>query len=324
MQFRSAGRAPAPRRAPGGAPADAPRRRTRAPPARPAARAQGVGDAIVADFTRFDWRWARGLPERLGWGRLSSNMLFVGMRGHVTPAHFDEQQNLLAQVRGALARRAARAPPPPRVLTQRSARCPHWPPGRSARAAPRAAAQLHGRKRVLLWRPRDWVCMYPYPVGHPNDRQSQVDFREITRADAPAAARWPRFCEASPLECVLQPGDVLYLPQFWWHHVENLDDECVSTNFWYVDSDIREDVATLPLGEVQNVAMRRNVERLIGSSLGSSQRAHAVLRELGEGKAASSDAQQTAKVARKLLSPIFSEEEVADDWIRELTTHRFW
>ena len=35
-------------------------------------------------------------------------------------------------------------------------------------------AQLQGRKLVLLAPPADFHCMYPFPVGHPADRQSQV------------------------------------------------------------------------------------------------------------------------------------------------------
>jgi hypothetical protein len=48
----------------------------------------------------------------------------------VTPPHYDEQQNLFAQV---------------------------W-----------------GRKTFLLVHPRHFRSMYPYPVGHAADRQSQV------------------------------------------------------------------------------------------------------------------------------------------------------
>lgn len=71
----------------------------------------------MADFTQFKWPWAKSLSSLLGWGALTSNVVFIGMAGHTTPAHFDEQQNLLAQ--------------------------------------------LCGRKRVLLWPPANWPCLYP-------------------------------------------------------------------------------------------------------------------------------------------------------------------
>ncbi|KAJ1636935.1 hypothetical protein T492DRAFT_353039 [Pavlovales sp. CCMP2436] len=154
---------------------------------------EGVGAQIVNDFKQFDWAWAKSLSTPsagLGWGALTRNVLFVGSRGHTTPAHFDEQQNLLAQ--------------------------------------------LSGRKRVLLWRPSDWTCLYPHPVLHPCDRQSSLDFKKgvdlTTR---------PRFQDAQAFEAILEPGEVLYIPQYWWHRVENLDDDCVTVNFWYIDVNAR-------------------------------------------------------------------------------------
>jgi hypoxia-inducible factor 1-alpha inhibitor (HIF hydroxylase) len=54
----------------------------------------------VSDFKKFDWNLASALPMALGWGGLTNNMLFVGMPGVVTPAHFDEQENLFAQLKG--------------------------------------------------------------------------------------------------------------------------------------------------------------------------------------------------------------------------------
>lgn len=35
-------------------------------------------------------------------------------------------------------------------------------------------AQVHGYKRVLLFQPKFFQCLYPYPFHHPCDRQSQV------------------------------------------------------------------------------------------------------------------------------------------------------
>ena len=37
----------------------------------------------------------------------------------------------------------------------------------------------------------------------------------------------------SRYEIVLQPGDVLYIPNLWWHHFENLSTPCSSVNFWF-------------------------------------------------------------------------------------------
>jgi hypothetical protein len=41
--------------------------------------------------------------------------------------------------------------------------------------------------------------------------------------DAPDLARWPLFEKAAMREVVLSPGEVLFIPVGWWHHVRALD-----------------------------------------------------------------------------------------------------
>jgi len=35
-------------------------------------------------------------------------------------------------------------------------------------------AQINGYKRVILFPPEQFECLYPHPVHHPHDRQTQV------------------------------------------------------------------------------------------------------------------------------------------------------
>jgi len=93
-------------------------------------------------------------------------------------------------------------------------------------------AQVRGFKRVLLFHPRHIRSLYPWPVHHPQDRQSRVDF------DAPDLTNFPKFAEleGKGLETVVGPGDVLHIPPGWWHHIEMLPSpkgEIVSVSFWY-------------------------------------------------------------------------------------------
>ncbi|KAJ8319116.1 hypothetical protein KUTeg_004207 [Tegillarca granosa] len=70
-------------------------------------------------------------------------------------------------------------------------------------------SQLKGHKRFIMFPPSQFDCLYPYPVYHPCDRQSQVDF------DEPDFERFPNFKKAHGFETFVGPGDVLYIPMYW-------------------------------------------------------------------------------------------------------------
>lgn len=88
--------------------------------------------------------------------------------------------------------------------------------------------QIFGRKRVILFSPDYFRCLYPHPVGHPHDRQTQVDF------DKPNFDWFPRFREIRGMEVALEPGEVLYIPNLWWHYIESeMHSNTISINFWF-------------------------------------------------------------------------------------------
>ncbi|XP_046864520.1 hypoxia-inducible factor 1-alpha inhibitor-like [Xenia sp. Carnegie-2017] len=91
--------------------------------------------------------------------------------------------------------------------------------------------QLQGWKRFILFSPDHFGKLYPYPLGHPHDRQSMVDI------EYPDYQRFPKFRHVKGLMAILGPGDVLYLPSCWWHEVEsNRNDFTVSLNFWFEEN----------------------------------------------------------------------------------------
>jgi len=134
-------------------------------------------------------------------------------------------------------------------------------------------AQVRGYKRVLLFHPRHFGCLYPWPVHHPQDRQSRVDF------DGPDGGAFPRFRELQGLglEAVLGPGEALHIPPGWWHHIEMLpspEGEVVSINFWYPpprwfygDLDTNNIFWDRPIFGIRRVLFLRCVEELIGHTL---------------------------------------------------------
>lgn len=126
-------------------------------------------------------------------------------------------------------------------------------------------AQVHGYKRVLLFHPKYFRCLYPYPYHHPCDRQSQVDFEH------PDFDRFPLLKHAKGMEAVVEPGDVLYIPMYWWHYIEStLDSELTtSINFWYMCTNLSLKDITFPLNWQQKTTMTRNVEKMLGEALGT-------------------------------------------------------
>lgn len=64
-------------------------------------------------------------------------------------------------------------------------------------------AQIRGRKRCLLFSPEDSTNLY----------EGKVD------PDHPDMAKFPLFRNATAFECLLEPGELLFIPFTWWHHV---------------------------------------------------------------------------------------------------------
>jgi len=81
--------------------------------------------------------------------------------------------------------------------------------------------QLHGTKRVRCYSPEAASALHVFPDAHPRARKSQVNF------DDPDLERFPYFSSLAPpdLDVVLEPGCALFIPAFWFHHVENGSDK---------------------------------------------------------------------------------------------------
>jgi len=88
-----------------------------------------------------------------------------------------------------------------------------------------------GRRRFTLFPPEQFRNLYLGPVDNtPAGRAvSMVDL------PAPDFATHPRFREALRHASVgeLEPGDAIYIPSMWYHHVEGLDAFNVLVNYWW-------------------------------------------------------------------------------------------
>ena len=88
-----------------------------------------------------------------------------------------------------------------------------------------------GKRRFTLFPPEQLENLYIGPLDHTPAGQpaSLVDFY------APDYTRFPKFKEAIK-HCMvvdLAPGDALFIPSMWWHHVEGLAAFNVLINYWW-------------------------------------------------------------------------------------------
>lgn len=75
-------------------------------------------------------------------------------------------------------------------------------------------AQVVGRKRCTLFSPEDSTALYNGKVN----------------PDAPDFDKFPLFRNATAYKCTLEPGELLFMPHRWWHHVFGLE-KSITVNY---------------------------------------------------------------------------------------------
>jgi len=88
-----------------------------------------------------------------------------------------------------------------------------------------------GTRRFTLFPPDQLENLYVGPIDFTPAGQSisLVDFHE------PDFDTYPRFAAAleHAVSSELEPGDAIYIPSMWWHHVEGLDRLNILINHWW-------------------------------------------------------------------------------------------
>ncbi len=96
------------------------------------------------------------------------------------------------------------------------------------------ACVVAGRRRFTLLPPKEIANLYVGPLDHAptGTPLSLVDFRN------PDLQRFPRFerALAAARTADLLPGDAIYMPPLWWHHVESLESFNVLVNYWWAET----------------------------------------------------------------------------------------
>src|SRR5206468_1497977 len=102
--------------------------------------------------------------------------------------------------------------------------------------------QLQGKKRFVMFPPEANQNLYLYSAIHSMNRRSQFNFEETmekqrdNNADLDGIVNdwFSGVANLTASVAILEPGDVLYMPPFWFHHVTALgyDPPSLSYNMW--------------------------------------------------------------------------------------------
>jgi hypothetical protein len=174
--------------------------------------------------------------------------------------NFVRQKVALRQLMGELLRLAETADPAPHGIYANAAAAPAHSPGwaeanrlglpieATARLwignatvvathydmSPNIACVVAGQRRFTLFPPDQLANLYVGPLDHTiaGPPTSMVD------PDAPDLDRYPRFVDAWRTARVaeLEPGDAIFIPSIWWHHVRAVGTLNVLVNYWWAET----------------------------------------------------------------------------------------
>ncbi len=117
------------------------------------------------------------------------------------------------------------------------------------------AVVVSGQRRFTLFPPDQVGNLYIGPLEFtPAGRPIS-----LVSLDDPDLARFPRFADAleTALVADLEPGDAIYIPTLWWHHVQATGPLNMLVNYWWEPAD-------MPVGQPFDAFVHalRNVRRL--------------------------------------------------------------
>lgn len=96
------------------------------------------------------------------------------------------------------------------------------------------ACVVAGRRRFTLFPPDQLANLYVGPLDFTMAGQPA----SMVALNEPDFQRYPRFREAlaAARRGELGPGDAIYIPALWWHHVDALSSFNVLVNYWWEDA----------------------------------------------------------------------------------------
>jgi lysine-specific demethylase 8 len=88
--------------------------------------------------------------------------------------------------------------------------------------------QVQGQKHIRLFDPEDFAALAHCPL----DAKGPGTYYSLIDASRPDLERFPELIRARPLEVTLSPGEMLFIPALWWHHVRSIGIN-VAVSFWW-------------------------------------------------------------------------------------------
>jgi hypothetical protein len=100
-------------------------------------------------------------------------------------------------------------------------------------AANNFLAQIRGRKQLILCPPREIARLYPFPFSYADNPYSYAaNHMSQVNVLSPDLTRFPAWADADRALLELGPGDMLFIPVYWWHAVWGIDQN-MSINYWW-------------------------------------------------------------------------------------------
>lgn len=96
---------------------------------------------------------------------------------------------------------------------------------------------VSGKRRFTLFPPSQTPNLYMAPFEN-SPSGAPISMVQLENPDLD---RYPRFREALEhmLVAELEPGDALFIPYMWWHHVRALGEFNVLVNYWWNEYEVR-------------------------------------------------------------------------------------
>lgn len=114
--------------------------------------------------------------------------------------------------------------------------------------------QVRGKKRAILSSPDRCDLLYQYPRT-----QLSENFAQFSRVDPfqPDLDRFPLYANVTRWHGVLETGDALFIPAYWYHAFRHEGEANINVNFWWVPD--RQLVNGLTMREVFLAALSKEL-----------------------------------------------------------------